>query len=134
MTAETVYASAGGRRYHATTDCRVFRNGHGMWRFDPNEWVPGMPQVMLTDGHPLRKTTALAAIGAGKTPCHVCIPGSERALAVSSCEDDFGHEPRWIGETGYCPRCSWDTDSVIDWPCSSAAVLGLVERVGATAP
>jgi hypothetical protein len=117
MPATLVFATTGGHRYHATADCRALNGGqvlYGGWG-DLPVYRP-------------RETTAVNALGEGKTPCCACIPGSGAALAVSSCEEDFGHEPRWVGEAGYCPRCSWDTDSVISWPCTSAVVLGLAER------
>lgn len=124
---DTVYASAGGRRYHNERFCQAAYNARALWKFDPMQWVPGMPLVMLTDGRDIRETTVLDALGAGKTPCHACIPGSDAALAVSSCEEDHGHEPMdvyWNGKlhTVLCYRCR------IPWPCTTAVILGLVPR------
>jgi hypothetical protein len=101
-----VYASAGGRRYHNERFCQAAYNARALWKFDPMQWVPGMPLVMLTDGRDIHETTVLEALGAGKTPCHACIPGSDAALAVSSCEEDFGHQPEWA-DVGTCrmPNC-----------------------------
>lgn len=145
-----VYVTEGGSRYHSTRACNAFLGGQWLWRFDPMEWVPGMPQIMLTSGHRLDEMTATDALGRGKEPCASCLPGQRAALHCSSSEDDFGHEPTWInaGYCGGCDRCGdleerevcarcvrlipttpgpWPRASV-DWPCTSAVVLGLVPR------
>lgn len=144
----TVYATSGGRRFHRYNYCPALHNGRTLWTFNPREWVPGMPQAMLTNGHPLRESTFIAALGDGKTPCHACMPGSDARLARSSSEDDFGHWPTRGISLGYladtvCQRCTesgvWygDADDLrpvhIAWPCTSAIVLGLAPRTEAAA-
>lgn len=126
MTAETptVYASEGGTRYHATLSCRALQAGRDIW--DTDEWVLGWPVL-----HWVRDTTAIAALGAGKMPCHVCLPGQSAAWYRSSSENDFGHEPFEYDGVPICFRCFTVRGSFRDtvpWPCSTAVVLGLAER------
>lgn len=141
---EPVYASEGGHRFHKDRACPDFLAAHDLWRFDPMQWVPGMPQIMLTDGHPLHEMTLPDAFGRGKEPCATCYPGLRAALYRGNCEDDFGHWPtRGISLNSLCDdvcqRCTepgvWYERGVdeltpvhIPWPCTSAIVLGLVER------
>lgn len=127
----TVYASAGGHRYHATRDCQPMWSARQHWRFDPQQWVPGMPQVMLTDGRDIQPITPADALAAGKTPCRACYPG---AVNVGPSTDDFGHEPALLDGDAFCIRCrdrghdehgdSWTYPTL--WPCTTATVLGLV--------
>lgn len=139
----TVYASEGGRRFHKDRNCHRFHAAHDLWRFDPMQWVPGMPQIMLTDGHPLREMPISTAFGHGKEPCAACFPELLAAIYRSSSENDYGHWPtRGISLNSLaddvCQRCTewgvWygnadDLRSVhIPWPCTSAIVLGLVPR------
>ncbi|WP_041983586.1 hypothetical protein [Streptomyces sp. AcH 505] len=144
VAAVPVFASKGGDRYHATRDCDAQRFGQAKWTFDPNSWVPGMPQVLLTSGHPLEQTTAQQAHGDGKTPCRSCRPAQ-----VMVVPDDFDHRPvigltdgRGLGRT--CRRCEtrtvhtwidqwgnpqrWTSRTPVRWPCTSAIVLELAHR------
>lgn len=131
----TVYASEGGARFHTDLHCRAFHTAHDLWRFDPEQWVPGMPQIMLSDGYPLRETTMTAAFGEGQEPCAVCMPGSRAAYYRTPAEDDYGHEPvtgfvdprgRGLGQV--CARCRGTGVAGVRWPCASAVVLGLAPR------
>ncbi|GAA2686206.1 hypothetical protein GCM10010400_58110 [Streptomyces aculeolatus] len=138
----TVYASKGGTRFHTDLHCKAFHSAHDLWRFDPEQWVPGMPQIMLSDGHPLRETTMTAAFGEGQEPCAVCMPGSRAALYRLNAENDYGHEPVEIGSAPpnfgvVCARCRTDVRPIgriaayrlyVPWPCASAVVLGLALR------
>lgn len=140
----TVYASAGGERYHASWDCQSMWAARQFWRFDPMQWVPGMPQVMLTDGHDVRPTTPTEALAGGKFPCRACYPA---AVDLGPSKDDFGHEP----VSGISPNSTHDTvcgrctvpghffsragdtlePSHTPWPCTTAVVLGLAARSAA---
>jgi hypothetical protein len=132
----TVYASRGGRAFHAAHDCRALRAGHDLWDFD--DW----------SGYATKPTTIEAAMGAGKLPCGACLPELLAGWFRTPCEDDFGHEPvrdPIAGAHGWpqydvCARCGWgdvyyDGSPVkervsVAWPCTSAVVLGLVPRPG----
>lgn len=144
VASSTVYASEGGRRFHKDRACPTFLAAHDLWRFDPMQWVPGMPQIMLTDGHPLREMTLPDAFGRGKEPCTTCYPGLRGALYRGHCENDFGHEPFEYDGVPICIRCytrilhiTFDATSIVHrryvrqpvlWPCTSAVILGLAER------
>ncbi|MFE2019856.1 hypothetical protein ACFW9O_17655 [Streptomyces sp. NPDC059499] len=143
MALNTVFATEGGHRYHKTRACFAFNDGQYLWRFDPQQWVPGMPQIMLSNGHPWQEMTVTDALGHGKDPCAECYPGLRASPYRGNCEDDFGHEPT-IGTTltglaeTVCSRCTergvWFGTVTelrpvhILWPCTSAIVLGLVDR------
>ena len=139
-----VYASEGGERYHRniSTECPAFETGRNIW--DTDEWVPGWPSL-----RPIRELTVTDALARGKEPCAKCFPGQRAALHRTSSEDDFGHQPTigisifGLAET-VCSRCTergvWfsrgndDFNPVhILWPCTSAVVLGLVDRKRAVA-
>lgn len=137
MTEPTVYASKGGTAFHNTRDCRAREAGQGLW--DTDDW----------SGYAIQPTTIPAAMSEGKLPCRVCMFTEARAWAISSCEDDFGHEPVPTGHIGpdgqptaVCARCTehgvliqigGDDPSPlrVAWPCTSAVVLGLVPRPAA---
>lgn len=122
-----------GLRFHRTMDCKGMEIGRGLWDFD--DWLQ----------RPMREVSVLAALGEGKTPCHVCMPGSDAALAISSCEEDFGHLPvdeytreglthimcarcmRWTG-WGRLGDVRVHAGVRVSWPCTSAIILGLVPR------
>jgi hypothetical protein len=139
-----VFATEGGRRYHKTRACFALIDGQSLWVFDPQQWVPGMPQIMLSNGHPRHEMTVTDALGKGKEPCAECFPGQRAALHRSSSENDYGHEPFEFGGETVCARCLVRTVRVwidehdsphrlwgikpVAWPCTSAVVLGLVPR------
>lgn len=121
----TVYASQGGDRYHQTSDCRALVSAQMIWDCDGPDDLPAI--APMNGGYAAMPTTALAALGEGKTPCAVCLPGSGAALARSSCEEDFEHLPMPVFTNGklrtvQCYRCP------VPWPCTTALVLGLVDR------
>lgn len=131
-----VFATEGGRRYHKTRACFALNDGQSLWLFDPQQWVPGMPQIMLSNGHPRQEMPATEALGQGKEPCAECFPGQRAALHRSSSKDDFGHQPIELDGDHFCARCRshgfdddgdpWDYPTL--WPCTSAVVLGLTDR------
>jgi hypothetical protein len=98
-----VYASAGGTRYHAAEDCRALRSGQDLsdWECWDDYCHHDHPQPRA-----IRETTAVEALGAGKMPCHVCLPGQTPTWYRSSSEDDYGHQPEWA-DVGTCrmPNC-----------------------------
>lgn len=138
----TVFATEGGHRYHKSRACFAFNDGQHLWRFDPQQWVPGMPQIMLSNGHSWREMSFVTALGQGKGPCAECFPGQRAALYQGNCENDYGHEPIEIDGDSFCARCRnhgfadggdpWTHPTL--WPCASAVVLGLVPRVATPAP
>jgi hypothetical protein len=112
---DRVFATEGGHRFHETADCPRFLAAQELWRFDPMQWVPGMPQIMLSNGHRIEEMTIVTAFGRGKEPCATCYPELRAALYRGNCEDDFGHEPvsedrEFFGETPdelpVCARCT----------------------------
>jgi hypothetical protein len=131
---DNVYASEGGHRFHKDGNCPRFLAAQELWRFDPMQWVPGMPQIMLSNGHRLDEMTIVTAFGRGKEPCATCYPELRAALYRGNCEDDFGHEPFEYDGVPICARCyiqhrGWR--EAIAWPCTSAVVLGLAPRTEA---
>lgn len=123
-----VYASAGGTRYHATEDCRALRSGQDLsdWDCWDDYCHHDHPQPRAT-----RETTAIEALGAGKMPCRVCLPGQTPAWYRSSSEDDFGHEPFEYDGVDICQRCYTERSGLRDtvlWPCTTAVILGLAPR------
>lgn len=117
----TVYASQGARRFHKTANCRSQRAGQELY---------GGWGTLRT--HRLNEMAITTAFGSGKAPCAACFPGLRAALYRGNCEDDFGHEPMTVHtngrlRAGECFRC------LVPWPCTSAIVLGLVERDGRAA-
>lgn len=94
----TVYASQGGRRYHATAACKALRNAQDLsdWDCWDDYCRHDHPRP-----RPVREMTTTDALGAGKWPCAVCWPNSAAALAISPSEHDYGHEPTYM-DLGSC--------------------------------
>ncbi|WP_329308389.1 hypothetical protein [Streptomyces microflavus] len=129
----TVFATEGGRRFHATVSCPAIEGARLIW--DSDQFGP--------PSHAMSPTTPIEALGAGKEPCSECFPGQRAALYRGNCEDNFGHEPVTgasifgLAET-VCARCTergvWYGTVAellpvhIPWPCASAVVLGLANR------
>ena len=125
----TVYATHGGTRYHANDNCRALNSGQVLYG--------GWGDLRV---HRIQETNPITALGEGKDPCTVCIPGLLTAIYRSNSENDYGHVPV-IGFidgralTQVCARCAvvkrgpgcWWHASV-RWPCTSAIVLGLAPR------
>ncbi|MFF0790398.1 hypothetical protein [Streptomyces spiralis] len=129
----TVHATDGARRYHATAACQALRNSQDLSDWDC--W-----DDYCRHQHPMpraiRELTIAEAIAAGKTPCRACYP---QPVPMPPAED-FGHRPvigfvdgRALNRV--CARCAvikhapgiwWHTS--VRWPCTSAIVLGLVDR------
>jgi hypothetical protein len=133
---DIVYASRGGRAMHKDPECRAFAQAHDLWRFDPREWVPGMPTIMLNNGHALRELTIHEALGQGKRPCAICYPTLRGVTYRGEAEDDFGHEPFEYDGVPICNRCAIRHRSYLEtvgWPCATAVALGLVSREGEAA-
>lgn len=135
---ESVYASEGGHRFHLKPNCRNLLNGQELY----GGW--GSLRIHRAD-----EMTLPEAFGRGKEPCATCYPGLRASLYRGNSEDDFGHWPtRGISLNSLCDdvcqRCTepgvWYGRGVdeltpvqIPWPCTSAIVLGLVERAEAAA-
>lgn len=127
MTANDVYASKGGRRYHSHPHCPAFRMGNDLWEFKADEWVPGMPTAFLSNGYGLELIDITEAAERGLARCQRCRP-----IPTYREPEDFGHEPmdvRQVLGLGYvqaqftaCARCF---PTAPRWPCASAVVLGL---------
>lgn len=133
-----VYASAGGSRYHADRDCRAFLAGQ-MLSDIPDDAPPSLRN--LPHAHAVVPTTATEALWGGREPCAVCLPGRRAAYWRCCAGDDYGHEPVWIAGDHFCARCRtpWFDETGDEgtyptlWPCTSATVLGLVQRDGGAA-
>lgn len=128
----TVYTTGGGRRFHFDHDCMALDAGRALHPFQ-EPW--GGCSVIRTRSN-------LGAALVGYTACRVCVPP---AHALPATGEDFGHEPvdeyaatpegaRGVSRI-VCARCTrWQSLRVLGlsigrrvaWPCTSAAVLGLV--------
>lgn len=117
-----VFTTFRGRRFHDDRHCTALDNG----RCVSGSWAA------------IRARLPREAARAGFTACRVCVPP---ALALPATGQTHGHEPvhgiGWFGEDEtICVRCTerglyWGSaDDLrpvhVTWPCTSAAVLGLV--------
>lgn len=136
----TVFASAGGRKYHFDEKCRAFENGQQLNDVDSPEGAY-LSTWAYPKQHRLQRMSSTKAAIDGKLPCLACVPPHLREFPQT---ENFGHEPSTgltlfdVAET-VCQRCTergvwWsrgDDDLMavrIPWPCTSAIVLGLVFR------
>ena len=151
-----VFTSAGGRKYHFDKDCSAFRSAQLLSDEDcgcDTYCTHRMPRM-----HPLQRLSATKAAIDGKLPCLACVPQHLREMPET---EDFGHEPvaldvvihaAWTNHSA-CPECKARTTRLVcarcmefdasgmwrvpahpvHWPCTSAIVLGLVERGEAAA-
>lgn len=140
---QTVYTSeARNSRFHLDLHCRPMRSGQDLWDFDC--W-----DDYCQHRHPrprrIIEVTLADAFGLGKMPCAYCFPGLASSIYRASSEDDFGHEPHdeYAG-SGFaatrivCRRCiewfprqgreDFQLGQSVEWPCTSALILGLVPR------
>jgi hypothetical protein len=125
-----VYTTDGGTRYHADREC------------------PGLNGRFL-HYEPRRRST-ISAAQFSYTACLVCVPAADALPPLPFVgPGTFGHEPVLgfladrAGERTVCGRCEtrqvrsyvtepylnvrrWVRRSPVPWPCTSAAVLGLV--------
>lgn len=138
----TYFATAAGTSFHQDMTCRSLRAGQDIWDYDCDEQC----RHYHPHQHAIRPTTIQAAMGDGKLPCRTCMPELLGNWFRTPCENDFGHEPideyagTPEGERGVsnsvCARCMRWAHAVdgiqiggrVPWPCTSAIVLGLVER------
>lgn len=139
-----VFASAGGRKYHFDKGCKLFEAAQILNDLDcgcDTYCNHRMPRL-----HGLVRMSATKAAMDGKLPCLACVPTHLRELPDV---ETFGHEPMWADfgqcvvdpgacncpyhdEQQACTRCRHGRQPV-QWPCTSAVVLGLVNRKGAAA-
>lgn len=142
----TVYTTAGGRRFHEDRLCWAFGNGAMTASYLAAEaWNYGGAGIPL---HNTREVDSEDAARAGYTACRVCVPP---ALALPATGQTHGHEPVQMWPDGIvCARCytrtwhsayaepedvereRWDEIHNVPWPCTSAVVLGLTPRGGAS--
>lgn len=129
----TVYTTAGGRRFHFDRACRALESGRLL-----NEHDCGCDEFcyhrLPTTHLPRTRSNAGAAL-AGFTACRVCVPPR---FALPAVGETYGHEPvQHLGRHIVCRRCTdpyifWGSrarrriPAPMPWPCTSAAVLGLV--------
>ncbi|MFE9812358.1 hypothetical protein [Streptomyces sp. NPDC005548] len=131
-----VFASTGGRKYHFNKNCKAFHAAQDLNDWDCDEYCSHLhPRP-----RPLKRMSATKASMDGKLPCLRCVPPNLREFPDT---EDFAHEPTigislfGLAET-VCQRCTergvWYGDMQnmrpvhILWPCTSATVLGLVDR------
>lgn len=125
---EKIMWSHGGRKYHRQ-GCQAHYNGKSLW--DTDEW----------SGWPITYGSLSDATVRGKFPCLVCKPEVEFPPLY---RQNFGHRPVNEGTPlrpvrMVCERCiiwtrkwslheegSFRVLNRVDWPCTSARVLGLV--------
>lgn len=123
-----VYTTAGGTRYHADPACYALANGRD-FHAARGGWDEG------TSLYSLKRRSTISAVQFSYTACRVCVPPR---FALPATGENFGHEPTHVpfsydGER-VCERCTerrrdhrgrW-VYRPMPWPCTSAAVLGLV--------
>jgi hypothetical protein len=134
-----VYTTQGGTRYHADRACYALANGRGTQAYFAGEWLYGAQS--LAGLYPLVRRSTISAQQFSYTACLVCVPLAEALPPLPFVTGQtFGHEP--VTSTGLfandppaCARCvdpgtGWGTrrrrSRPAMWPCTSAAVLGLV--------
>lgn len=139
-----VFYSWGGRKYHGTPDCPAWESAQALWDGDDPDYPVDGP---YNGGYAMQRAhERYAYLSEGKRPCLVCLPGPAPSFPVN---DDFGHRPAERIVQGrvaglVCLRCriphrqdEWQIDgdiirvtgfSLVKWPCTSALVLGLVDR------
>lgn len=140
-----------GTKYHTDANCPRMIHGeelHDCEGDDYGGWFSAGSYRAVSNIHD--------AAMRGKLPCLGCVPPELREMPGT---EDFGHQPEWhyVGycggceqcgdneETEVCARCAtvttWHDGNgqlhvdrrAITWPCTSAIVLGLVERGEAAA-
>lgn len=134
-----VYATKWGA-YHFHRDCPNFRSAQLL-----SDWDCGCDPICTHRRprlHSLERMSSIRARMLGKWPCRFCVP--EHLRSVPRSESDFGHRPvseftdTGIATRTICVRCvrwtKWvDVDPYagrrVTWPCKSAVVLGLVDRM-----
>ncbi|MFF3620013.1 hypothetical protein [Streptomyces sp. NPDC002467] len=129
----TVYASAGGHRYHRTSNCPAFEMGQNIHDYDCDCWG----YCTHGRGWQITETTRSEALAAGKRPCRRCLRDD-----LGHSEDDFGHQQTSWGGRRICTRCATgpvpeapdapdplpSPDRSVAWPCTTARILGLASQ------
>jgi len=138
---QTVYYTQGGRKYHGTHNCPALESAQSLWEAVYPSGAPWYGGYAVQQRHEQD-----VYYRHGKRPCLVCLPG--RGVPFTSAVH-FGHKPAENIVRGQCLgtvciRCrivhhrdEWEVDgdifrvtgfSLVKWPCTSALVLGLVDR------
>lgn len=126
-----VFTTAGGTRYHADYWCPALNNGREFWAARAGDYGGREPGPL----YPLKRRSTLSAQQFSYTACLVCVPPADALPPLPFITGQtHGHEP--VTETGYygpeqvCARCTFPfaVQLSVPWPCTSALVLGLVER------
>ncbi|MDH6610245.1 hypothetical protein M2164_005880 [Streptomyces sp. SAI-208] len=129
-----VFTSAGSRKYHFDKGCTAFHSAQELSDLDcgcDTYCTHRMPRM-----HSLVRCSATKAAMDGKLPCLACVPQHLREMPQS---EHFGHEPMNVITNGklravVCARCQqldiygYSREASVRWPCTSAIVLGLVDR------
>ncbi|MEU2426946.1 hypothetical protein ABZ619_39040 [Streptomyces sp. NPDC007851] len=134
----TVVIVTRGRKYHADRTCPRLVQGEYLWDFDSDDY----PAKSLRRREPNPQRAAMC----GKLPCLYCVPAELRVFPPLYGQT-FGHEPFVYDGVPICRRCYVDVThcsidafeqprpvrvrETVPWPCTSALVLGLVERPAA---
>ena len=133
----------GGRKYHTDERCPLMLNGENLWDGDGEDWSHFAGSFRVEDSSP-----QYAAMR-GKLPCLHCVPVGLRVFPPLYGQT-FGHRPvtgiapEGRGLVQVCVSCrTREISSWLDgrgrpyrtvrtvsvrWPCTSALVLGLVDR------
>jgi len=136
----TVYVTR-GRKYHADLRCPLMVNGENLWDGDGEDWSHFAGSYRREEPTPQR------AAMCGKLPCLHCVPAELRAFPPLYGQT-FGHRPvigfidgraltqvcascYTINHAG--PRFFGTRRQPVRWPCTSAIILGLVDRAEAPA-
>ncbi|MFF1284379.1 hypothetical protein ACFVY4_27005 [Streptomyces sp. NPDC058299] len=132
MSAPTVYVTH-GRKYHVRADCPRMVYGENLhdWEGETDWGYDGFTAGTYRREDPSPQDAAAR----GKLPCLHCVP-AELRLFPPLYGQDFGHRPIVSFIDGralnrVCARCTTNTPTGVwgvRWPCTSAIVLGLVDR------
>lgn len=132
-----------GRKYHTDPKCPRMLNGENLWDFEGDiDYGGGWTAGTYRREDPSPQHAAMR----GKLPCLHCVPADERVFPPLY-RQTFGHHPvigfvdgRALNQV--CARCYTvnprgprffgTAREPVRWPCTSAVVLGLVDREGAT--
>lgn len=135
-----VFTSAGGRKYHFDSNCKAFESAQMLSDLDcgcDTYCTHRLPRM-----HGMVRMSSTKAALDGNLPCLTCVPPHLRELPDT---ETFGHMPITWGSRVICARCQNAQpltaddidgapddgplpDRAVEWPCTSAIVLGLAPR------
>lgn len=135
MNATVITYMTRGIKYHLSGECPRMINGESLWDGD------GEDDFHFAGAYRHEGASPALAAARGKLPCLYCVPEDQRVFPPLYGQT-FGHVPvtgislfDCAGQV--CARCTedvWFGDEPhlqpmrVEWPCTSAVVLGLAQR------